>query len=86
MSKELKELQARLIRRTEQSMATALRDAETIRRLKAALPCAAPCGWESGRAGTYATGCGRVVWLNGITYDSYTYCPWCGKKIKEVRP
>ncbi|NBU83429.1 MAG: hypothetical protein EBS21_02280 [Sphingomonadaceae bacterium] len=35
-SADLKELQARLIERTEQSMATSLRDAETIRRLKAA--------------------------------------------------
>lgn len=35
MELEIAELQARLMERTEQSMATALRDAETIRRLRA---------------------------------------------------
>lgn len=49
------------------------------------------CTWKSWDkitygSGTYDTACGNAQYFNDgdINENSYRFCPYCGKKIKEI--
>lgn len=60
---------------------------EMVKAAKAWLEDHQPCIWQQDEDGFWHTDCGQVhEFMNGSPAEnSYVFCPYCGKEIKEVR-